>query len=275
MSEDVCIFSNIQEMASREAPCWHHRKKCIVKGVDLLIVGTSCKDLSRANSSAGAAGPAFSHETTRGGSAQTFKGLVAYIRVHRPLLVIYENVDALDDNAADGALNNMDILCAEMSALGYDMQKLLTDAASFGLPQRRLGSGLGWVGEACGDGSERTGRGGGRGQRAGRVAPAWRCPGAPRAPWRWWRCLGRRRYYIVFLQVVSNPSIELAGRSVDRVFGTLRHLVAVCQRRPPCLSTVLLPCDHPAVLKDGSSESAHPRHGRARQLCAQYIVHDS
>lgn len=153
----------------------------MVKGVDLLIVGTSCKDLSRANSSAGAAGPAFSHETTRGGSAQTFKGLVAYIRVHRPLLVIYENVDALDDNAADGALNNMDILCAEMSALGYDMQKLLTDAASFGLPQRRLGSGLGWVGEACGDGSERTGRGGGRGQRAGRVAPAWRCPG-PRGP---------------------------------------------------------------------------------------------
>lgn len=116
----------------------------------------------------------------------------------------------------------------------------------------------------------------GTGRRA-RAARWQGCPGValPRAPRAPWRCLGRRRYYIVFLQVVSNPSIELAGRSVDRVFGTLRHLVAVCQRRPPCLSTVLLPCDHPAVLKDGSSESAHPRHGRARQLCAQYIVHDS
>ena len=110
MSEDVCIFSNLQDMASHEAPCWQHKKKCPVRGVDLLIVGTSCKDLSRANSSAGAAGPAFSHENTRGGSAQTFKGLLGYVRVHRPLLVVYENVDTLDDNAGEGTPNNMDIL---------------------------------------------------------------------------------------------------------------------------------------------------------------------
>jgi hypothetical protein len=206
----------------------------------LLIVGTSCKDLSRANSSAGAAGPAFSHENTRGGSAQTFKGLLGYVRVHRPLLVVYENVDTLDDNAGEGTPNNMDILCAEMSALGYDMQKLLTDAASFGLPQRRLGLGLaGRVGTAA------SGRDGAAG--AGSASA-----GLPR------RCLGRRRYYIVFLQVVSNPSIELAGRSVDRVFSTLTQLVAVCQRQPPCLSKVLLPCDHPAVLKDGSFRVCAP-----------------
>lgn len=64
------------------------------------------------------------------------------------------------------------------------------------------------------------------------------------------RAHDRRRFYVVFLQVVANPSIELAGRSVDRVFATLRQLVAACQRRPPCLTELLLPADDPAVLRE-------------------------
>lgn len=141
VGEDVCIFEDIQQMGQDTAKCWQHGKRCPVQGVDLLIVGTSCKDISRASTGGPATsseGPVFNREHSRGGSAQTYRGLMAYVRRHRPLLIIFENVDALDDACGgDGCPTNMDVICAEMSALGYDMQKLLTDASSFGLPQRR------------------------------------------------------------------------------------------------------------------------------------------
>ncbi len=55
---------------------------------------------------------------------------------------------------------------------------------------------------------------------------------------------------MVFLQVLSNPSIDLHTRGVDRMFSMMRGLLEVCQRVPPCMSTLLLPYDHPAVKKD-------------------------
>ncbi len=62
--------------------------------------------------------------------------------------------------------------------------------------------------------------------------------------------LERRRFYVVFLQVVSNPSLDVQARGVDRMFAMMRCLLELCQRVPPCMSTLLLPYDDPAVKKD-------------------------
>jgi hypothetical protein len=48
-----CIFQDICELGATVADCWQHGKKCPVPSVDLLVLGTSCKDFSRANSQLG------------------------------------------------------------------------------------------------------------------------------------------------------------------------------------------------------------------------------
>ena len=69
-----------------------------------------------------------------GGSAQTFHGLLAYIDRCPPNLVIYENVDSMDDGSGE---TNVDILLSEFSSRGYEGQRMTLDAHSFGLPQHR------------------------------------------------------------------------------------------------------------------------------------------
>ena len=71
------------------------------------------------------------------GSAQTFKGLLAYVCKQRPMLFIYENVDSIDDKVSAPTETNCDILLKSMAALGYAGQKLMTDAQEFGLRRRR------------------------------------------------------------------------------------------------------------------------------------------
>ena len=83
--------------------------------MDLLIVGTSCKDMSKANpSTRGKAGtPVLSQTTSKGGSAATFRAFLDYMDNHRPLMILFENVDSMDDaNAATGC-SNRDVFLAD------------------------------------------------------------------------------------------------------------------------------------------------------------------
>ena len=132
-----CIFEDMTRMNEHEADCWQHGQKCPVRSVDLLIVGTSCKDMSRANSSVQSrTNFCLSQATSRGGCAQTFHGLLAYVDAHRPLIILFENVDAMDDKAA-GPGTNLDLFMSEMASRGYEGQPVMTDACQFGLPARR------------------------------------------------------------------------------------------------------------------------------------------
>ncbi len=70
-----CIFEDITELWEGEAKCSVHEQKCEVPAVDLLVIGTSCKDLSRMNSARSTATAVLKEEASRGGSAQTFQGL--------------------------------------------------------------------------------------------------------------------------------------------------------------------------------------------------------
>lgn len=134
---DACIFGDIQHMKGAEATCHVHKKLCNIPSVDILVLGTSCKDLSRANGHADKSRPVLAEVSSRGGSAQTFHGFVGYCEAHKPAIIIYENVDSVEDSLSSCAETNLSILMATMKGLGYEGQKIMTDSLQFGLPCRR------------------------------------------------------------------------------------------------------------------------------------------
>lgn len=97
-AEAPCVFNDILDMCAAQAECWEHGPgKCHVRSVDLLIVGTSCKDMSRANPGSVRQETVLKATESKGGSAQTFRGLMNYVERHRPLMILFENVDAMED----------------------------------------------------------------------------------------------------------------------------------------------------------------------------------
>ena len=132
-----CIFCDIRDLGSDMSKCYRHSQNCPVPTVDCLFLGTSCKDLSRANSSVDRSKLVLSQEKSRGASAQTFRGMLAYCKGHRPVLVVYENVDSIDDKISTACETNLSLLMKAMKDLGYEGQKVLTDGQEFGLPCRR------------------------------------------------------------------------------------------------------------------------------------------
>ena len=93
-----CVFTDVTDMGAAQAECWEHGPgMCHVKSVDLLIVGTSCKDMSRANPAYGRQDLVLNAKESKGGSAQTFQGLLSYLEHHRPLMILFENVDSMED----------------------------------------------------------------------------------------------------------------------------------------------------------------------------------
>lgn len=131
-----CLFVDICELGQDMADCAAHGQKCPVPQVDLLVLGTSCKDMSRANPFQQKDAAVLSQQASRGGSAQTFHGMLSYLQNKCPPLVLFENVDSMDDSKGT-ELNNMDIFLAETSARGYESQVCMTDAAEFGCCARR------------------------------------------------------------------------------------------------------------------------------------------
>lgn len=132
-----CVFTDICEMGQEEATCARHDAKCPVVPVDCLFVGTSCKDLSRANSSVDRTKLVLNQDTSKGAPAQTFRGMLEYCAGRRPVLLIYENVDAIDDKISAQTETNLSLLMQAMRDLSYEGKKVMTDAQEFGLPCRR------------------------------------------------------------------------------------------------------------------------------------------
>ena len=72
---------------------------------------------------------------SKGGSAQTFGGLIAYVSQHRPLMILFENVDAMEDSK--GGSSNMNVFMSQMAAQGYEGRAVVADSCEWGLPARR------------------------------------------------------------------------------------------------------------------------------------------
>ena len=138
MSEQACLFHDIADMGNSEAWCdVHTGRPCQIPSVDILVIGTSCKDLSKLNASVDRKKLVVSQTTSKGGSAQTYRGFKDYVASHSPLMIVYENVDAIDDKVSALAETNLSVLMREMLEHGYRGQKVMTDAQEFGLPCRR------------------------------------------------------------------------------------------------------------------------------------------
>ena len=134
----ICIFCDATQLHGAKAKCWAHQRDCPVPSVDVFVVGSSCKDISRQNQNRTANKLIFLQQSSGGGSAQTFRGVLEYCGSHRPGLLLYENVAAMDDSTEEsGGVSNMDILLAEMASRGYEGQQFLMDSTEFGLPARR------------------------------------------------------------------------------------------------------------------------------------------
>lgn len=133
-----CLFTDICDMANDMATCSCHGSKCFTPSVDILVVGTSYKDLSKANPNKrkDSEQATFTQAHSRGGSAQTYHGLVAYLRKKRPPLVVFENVDTLDEGSQSG-MSNQHILMEQLGQLGYEGQATICEASKFGLSFRR------------------------------------------------------------------------------------------------------------------------------------------
>ena len=135
-AEPLAMFGpSKKEQAQAKAKAATSSKE--VGHVDVLVLGTSCKDLSRANSSVDRQKLVLAETQSKGGSAQTFRGFLAYCEGHRPTLIIYENVDSIDDKVSNTTETNLSLLMKPMQDLGYQGQKVMTDAQEFGLPCRR------------------------------------------------------------------------------------------------------------------------------------------
>ena len=137
-SDMICIFMDACDLHKPRAQCWTHGRECSVCTVDILVVGTSCKDMSKANAGRSSMGTVFMLTHSAGGSAQTFRAFLDYTSSHRPCLLLLENVDTMDDGAKeDNHVTNMEVLLSEMASRGYEGQCFLVDNPEFGLPARR------------------------------------------------------------------------------------------------------------------------------------------
>ena len=59
----------------------------------------------------------------------------------------------------------------------------------------------------------------------------------------------RRRFYVVFVLVVANPGVDFSQRGLNNMFETLKRLVLVCRRTPPCVTELILPPGSPPVVE--------------------------
>ena len=119
-----CLFDRAEDMGNDCAKCARHGV-CLVPRVDILMMGTSCIDVSRAISSVG-------------GSAQTFRGAELYLHTHVVNMFLFENVDALDDTGdLSSQRTNLSIIVDRFKACGFAVKVYLMDCSLFGLPQSR------------------------------------------------------------------------------------------------------------------------------------------
>lgn len=138
-SDDICIFRDAKDMGggpAGEAPCETHGRCCSVTDVDCFLVGFSCKEFSRANTSASATKGQLLKTGIGGSSVETYKCMMAFIEKFKPRFITIENSDALCDGS-DKVDANVNVLLATLSRFGYDSQAVLLNTPLFGLPNRR------------------------------------------------------------------------------------------------------------------------------------------
>ena len=113
----------------------------MIPSVDIFVACTSCKDFSKQHTKR-TQGLVTQQTSTLGGSAQTLRGVNAYIEAHRPTIILFENVDGIDETKewcqqSQSDVSDMDVICSQWHSRGYETQKVESNASQFGLPAAR------------------------------------------------------------------------------------------------------------------------------------------
>ena len=125
----LASFADIGQLGEAAGHCVVHDKDCPIPRVDVCCWNV-LQDLSRANPLKDNTKLVLDQVSSQGGSAQTFQGFVAYVRQHGPSMIVYENVDSIDDAIPQSLMETM-------ANTGYSGQKLLVGSNQIGLPARR------------------------------------------------------------------------------------------------------------------------------------------
>ena len=134
----ICIFCNALDMGKDKATCYTHGCDCPVPDVDVLILSTSCKDLSCLSKHKSSCVAVLGLQTSPGGSADTFRGgFLSYLDNHNASVIFYENSDHLADDGLSGKDSNLDIFQAELSSRNFEGQSFILNGKLFGLPAQR------------------------------------------------------------------------------------------------------------------------------------------
>jgi site-specific DNA-cytosine methylase len=143
-SKTPCQYDDLGSLSTGRAECLTHKAPCsLSRDIDLLIIGFSCKDLSKLNPSrAGAASKIL--QTSEGSTNQTFRGTLDLTARIRPRAIILENVDGIaangegDEDESDdiGNFELQHVYCT-FAEIGYTLSHSRLLTADYGLPQRR------------------------------------------------------------------------------------------------------------------------------------------
>ena len=146
VARDPCMFADVMHLGGEKCKCIVHGSNCRVPNVDVFHCCTSCKDMAKNNNTPNVM--VLNKPESKGGSAQTWRGMLSYIDSARPSIVFWENVDTVEKASKDdqGALpesfdksfqSNMDVVLAEFGGRGYECQIFDMNSTQFGVPQNR------------------------------------------------------------------------------------------------------------------------------------------
>jgi len=120
-----CIQTYVQNISDHaEVRDLSNYNPCEVPAADVLIGGFPCQDFATC-------GPRHGLKSTRG---RLYQALIQYMEIHKPLIVVGENVPGLANMKKGDVLNTIK---QDIASVGYKVEVWTLYAPDYGVPQRR------------------------------------------------------------------------------------------------------------------------------------------
>ena len=129
------LFQDITTFDTGKGFCVLRSKACLLPPVQIVHVGFSCKDVSSLNKHSKSARYCIRKSSLRTGG--TFAGAVAFVSQLRPVLVLLENVAALDRCDTRTGVSSAHDVRDIFAELGYILCDSVCNAMFHGVPHRR------------------------------------------------------------------------------------------------------------------------------------------
>jgi hypothetical protein len=99
---DCCLFGDIVDLVERDGfgHCYRHNRFCRVPEYDVHVAGFSCKGWSPQNCKEKDPRTLLSNPSSTSTTYSSFWGNIALIEMRRPWMVVFENLDVMDNEPA-------------------------------------------------------------------------------------------------------------------------------------------------------------------------------